>query len=88
MSEKSPPQTTDAASAVFVITTPPLTIVSTERDADLGREACAALARGTWFAEYLERKFAAVRVEERERCAKIAEDDPTGTEIARRIRCA
>ncbi len=43
----------------------------TERDKDLGREACAALARATWFAEYLERKFAAVRAEERARCAAI-----------------
>ncbi len=47
----------------------------TERDMEMGREACAALARATWFAEYLERKFAAVRAEERARCAAIAHEN-------------
>jgi hypothetical protein len=66
-----------------------------ERDKDLGREACAVLARATWFAEYLERKFATIRAEEREECADIAEhmadwsevaDSSTGYAIAKRIR--
>ena len=45
-----------------------------DRDYRLGLEACAALAHATWFAEYLERKFTAVRMEERERCVRIAQN--------------
>lgn len=57
------------------------------RDYQLGLEACNTLAHATWFAEYLERKFAAVRMEERKLCAKIVSDtyvDPPFDPVAMR----
>jgi hypothetical protein len=46
----------------------------TERNYQLGLEACASLARATWFAEYLARMFDQVRFEERERCIEIVSE--------------
>ena len=40
--------------------------LATLSNAELAREACAALARATWFAEYLELRFAAVRTAARQ----------------------